>query len=226
MLRLNHIAGLAVLAFVTCPLLMGEGSGQDKAHRRNWIDRRSVWTPTQRLRELLNFPNGKRTKESLFEAMKGDRASPESISFAISFSTEAAYLSAMEAPNPSDGFTVGEVIYPFRETRARTFVILNATPRIIDVSDPRFLKNIDLASSEGFKKLWASSLRAECVWSEPQEYEIQPGAHNHTEVLVSYPIKDVTSGNTVGTASVAFEFSYPGRKLLGTKLEYVEKKEP
>jgi hypothetical protein len=169
--------------------------------------------------------NGRGTQQSLLEVMKKDHASDGSLSFAASFSSEAAYLGAIEPPHYFDGFTVGEVCYPFRLAGSRTFVILNGNPRIIDVSDAKFLNNIKIASSADLKTLGDSSLRIQCVWSEPQKYNIQPGAHDDdTQVEVSYPIRDITKGDIIGTAYVAFEFSFPGRKLLGTRLDFIEKK--
>jgi hypothetical protein len=153
--------------------------------------------------------------------MKNDHASGESLMFAGSYLGEAAYLSAI-APPALGGFTVGEVSYPFRSSGSRTFVILNAKPRIIGVSDPRFLNKIDIVSSKDFRTLATSPLSAQCLWSEPIRYDIQPGGEDHTDVEVIFPIKDLTKLDIVGRAHVVFEFSYPGRKLLGTSLDFIE----
>jgi len=157
----------------------------------------------------------------LLDVMKRDKATEESLSFVESFSKEAAYLAAIDRSMPSDGFTVGEVIYPFRTVDSKTLVIVNPKSRIIDVTDRALLRRIDCASSREFRSLWHTRLR--CIWSEPQGYDFQPGAGNETEILVAFPVKDTSKGATVAKAYVAFTFSFPGRMLLGTRLDFVER---
>lgn len=216
---------LAVIMLAVAPLLIAADGRQSNVHLRKTNAIRSVWKPSQvatrELRRAMSAGDG--TKHVLLEIMKKDHASKESLSFAASFSSEAAYMSAIEDPIaiPSDGFTVGTVAYPFRKAATRTYVILNGKPRIIDVTDRRFLRHINVASSKDFKDLWGSSIQSRCLWSEPQGYNIQPGEHDNTQVEVAYPIKDLRKEQVIGFAYVVFEFSPWRRRFLGAELEMV-----
>jgi hypothetical protein len=216
---------LTILFFSICFFLTALVNGQTKTGPNKKIDAGSVWNPSQAsVRELREAAsNGKGTQRSLLEIMRKGGASAQSVSFAESFSKEASYLSAIEPPHYYDGFTVGEITYPFRNAAAKTYLILNGTPRVIDVSDPKFLNHIDIASSKDFKNLWGA-MKAKCAWSDPERYDVEPGENDQTEVEVVYPIKDVSKGDTVGQAHVLFEFSFPDRRLLRTTLDYLDKK--
>jgi hypothetical protein len=214
-----------MIAFVACSLLPAAMGGKTKVDPNAPIDRRSVWRPGDKaLKELKKqLLDGKGTKKSLLAIMEENETPEESLRFSWYFPTEPAYLSEIEPPRSADGFAVGVVTFPFRSSASKTFVIFNANPKIIDVSDTTLLNNIDIASSKDFSKLGDASLKAQCVWSQPLGYDVEPGAKGGMEVEVSYPINDVKTGKSIGKAFVIFEISDPGRKFSGTRLDFIEK---
>lgn len=224
MIYLSHCARIATSLWVACSMLFGAGFAQNRPIPQKRIDASYIWKPSREAAQALNeaFSNGNGTKQTLLRIMRNDRASDESLSFAASFSTEAAYLSANERYS-TDGFSVGDVTYPFRKTQTRTYVILNGRPRIIDVADQKFLSRINISFSKDLKSLSGSSTRAECVWSEPQGYNVQPGMYENaeiTEVEVKYPIKNLENEKVIGFAYVVFQFG-DNWTLVNTELEMI-----
>jgi len=217
------LARLAISAFVACPFLFAPIYGKSKADVQKMVDIRSVWKPSQESIRALKeaAANGKGTRQTLLEVMRNGHASTESLLFAASFSNGPAYLSAIDQSEDSTGLTVGEVNYPFRPPGPKTFVILNARPRIIDVTDQELLNHMDISSSKDFKELWGSSMKAECVWSEPVEHNIQLGRSGSTAIEVTYPIKDPTTREIIGFAHVTFDYYSTGRGLMTPALEYI-----
>lgn len=228
MIYRSRCARVAVSLFFACSMLFGATCLYSEPNAQKEIDASWVWKPSREamlaLKEVASKGNG--TKATLLKIMRSDRAHEGSLAFAASFSSEAAYLTAIEPPHYRDGFTVGEVRYPFRSTAPRTFVVLNGNPRIVDVSNPRLLSHIDITSSADFKKFSDSSLTARCFWNQPLMYAVEPGSkvRDSTDVEVAFPIKNLKDGAIIGTAHVIFEFSFPGRKLIGTWLDFIEEK--
>jgi hypothetical protein len=208
---------------VFCPLILLLAIGANGASDK--VDARSVWRPSQEALRLLreNADRGEGTPASLLEIMRDAGASPESISFSASFSREAAYLASLEPPQGFDGFTVGRIVYAFRREGASGVVILNAKPRVIEVSDPQYHNRIDITSSRDFGELGIPPSRAQCAWNEPGQYFVQPGVHDRTEVEVKFPVKELPGGSVIAEAYVIFEFSPRDRRLLRTYLDFIRK---
>jgi hypothetical protein len=143
------------------------------------------------------------------------------VAFATSFSTEGAYLSAID-PNPdTDGLTIGTVSYPFRTAAVKTFAILNAVPRIIDVSDQKVIKGININKSQDYGKLFGAKTQAQCIWYEPKEYSVQPGKDARTEFEVIYPVVNSATQKVIGFAHVTFSFVGKTRRALPPELEFL-----
>jgi hypothetical protein len=186
MFKVNRVAGLALIACAAFLIAM-VGKSQTAGAK---IDSHSVWNPSATALSALTDASsgGNGTQETLLAVMKDDKASAESIQFVTTFSTEGAYLSAIDANPGTDGLTIGTVSYPFRTAAQKTFVILNAVPRIIDVSDQKVVRGVNIAKSKDYVKLWGAAMQAMCIWYEPQEYNVQPGKNETTEFEVIYPI--------------------------------------
>lgn len=214
------VVALVVVSSFPC----GAAPGKHKVESQI-VNNQAVWKPSlAAIGELAKAASsGSGTRELLLRLMNGDHATEASILFSNKFPHEAVYLSAINPPSYSDGFTVGEVRYPFRGVDSKSFMILNANPKAIDVSDPQLLRLIDIASSRDFLELCRQAVNVECLWNKPCEFEIQPGLKNQTDVRVSYPIRDKQSNEIIGKVYVLFEFSFPGRKYLGTRLDFLEK---
>jgi hypothetical protein len=209
-------------------MLFGAAWLYSQPNAQKKIDASYVWKPSREAMIALKAEasKGDGRKAALLRIMRNDGAHEGSLIFAASFSSEAAYLSAIEPPHYRDGFTVGVVRYPFRSTASRTFVVLNGNPRIVDVSNPRLLSHIDITASADFEKFWDHSLTSRCLWNQPLMYAVQPGSkvRDSTDVEVAFPIENIKDGAIIGTAHVIFEFSFPGRKLIGTWLDFIEEK--
>lgn len=225
MICLSHRTRFAAGLFVACSVLLSASGAYGESNAQKRIDASYVWRPTREallaLKEAMSMGNV--TKQALLKIMQNDNASGASLAFAGSFSSEAAYLGAIDLPDPG-GFTVGKVIYPFRKNAAKTYVILNGQPRIIDVTNPKFLNHIDIALSKAFKALWGSTMKAECLWSEPRDYNLQPGMYRNVEsndVQVAYPIKDLGNGKVIGFAYVVFQFAGRRWGFSDTRLDMI-----
>ena len=103
----------------------------------------------------------------------------------------------------------------------KTFVILNAVPRIIDVSDQKEIKGIDIAKSKEYAKLFGAKTQAMCVWYEPKEYNVQPGKDERTQFEVIYPVVNTATQKVIGYAHVTFSFAGKMRKALPPELEFL-----
>jgi hypothetical protein len=224
MIYLDHPTRIAA-SLLACLMLFDAGHAHSQTISQKQINASYVWKPSQDAAQALKkaLSNGNGTQEALLRIMRNAGASDESLSFAASFSEAAAYLSAIEPPNPG-GFTVGTVTYPFRTAATKTYVILNGRPRMIDVTNREFLNGLDTTLSNAFTVLWGSAAKAECLWNEPRSYNIQPGMYRNAEsndVEVAYPIKNRGNGKVIGFAYVVFQFAGRGWEFSDTQLEMI-----
>ena len=99
MSKVNRCAGIGL---IICAVFAMAVKSQTSAAK---IDSHSVWKPSVTAASALTdaATAGKGTQETLLAVMKDDHASAESVAFATSFSTEGAYLSAIDA-NPGYGW--------------------------------------------------------------------------------------------------------------------------
>ncbi len=219
MLKSKRSAGVGLILCAVLAVAM-VGKSQTGAAK---IDSHSVWKPSETAANALNDATiaGKGTQETLLQLMKDDHAPAESVAFATSFSTEGAYLSAID-PNPDpDGLTIGTVSYPFRTAAIKTFVILNAVPKIIDVSDQKVIKGINIAKSQDYGKLFGAKTQTQCIWYEPKEYRVQPGKDERTEFEVIYPVVNSATQKVLGYAHVSFAFAGKMRRALPPELAFL-----
>lgn len=226
MIQVRRSAGFALIVCVALAVAM-VGRSQTVPLKNDAgaakIDGHTVWKPSEAAVNALNDATtaGKGTQETLLQVMKEDHAPAESVAFARSFSTEGAYLSAID-PNPdTDGLTIGTVSYPFRTAAVKTFVILNAAPRIVDVSDQKVIKGINISKSPDYGKLFGTKTQAQCIWYEPKEYRVQPGKDERTQFEVIYPVVNSATQKVIGYAHVTFSFAGKARRSLPPELEFL-----
>jgi hypothetical protein len=202
-------------------------SGKTQAVAAKEIDSHSVWKPSAAASSALTdaATGGRGTQEILLQIMKDDNASLESVEFVTTFSTEGAYLSGMDSSleeNPAtEGLTIGTVSYPFRTAAQKTFVILNAAPRIIDVSEQKVVKGINIARSKDYLRLWGATMQAMCIWYEPVEYNVKTGKNETTEFEVIYPVQETATQKLIGYAHVGFGFVGKTHRALPPELEFI-----
>ena len=183
-----------------------------------------VFSPSNKLLDVLNSKKEEINNDIniFYEILIQHNVPKPAIEFSKIFNHSPVFLTKLDTGGSLDGFGVGEVLFPSLNQQ-QGLIIVNSDTEIRNVSDLRKFNSNELLYDKDFISLKINPSKCDFLSTRPPSYEIQPGEQHRTEIRVPFSVFRVIDRIKLGTAYLVFEFSWPGRKFVGIKLDYFEK---
>jgi predicted secreted protein len=178
---------------------------------------RAVWNPSPeiiaRIRAKCGAGDPAKLGDCFYTEMELAGASAEAVAFARSFPPKGiGYLCAFREAGRVD---VAYVEYAFRANELKGVLLVNGSPPMLDVDDPKFISQEDLRASADYSALLQKYPRY-TVWPgdrhAPNAVAAESSADNGQNFKVNYILLDGCHACAkIGEAVVSFRFDSSGR---------------
>jgi hypothetical protein len=214
---MKHAIPLNLLLCLVSPLSLAPKTAKQAPVSVPSVTQEIVWNPSRQILAAIREKCGKgdpdHVDECFLSEMRSTGASPQSVEFAKSRSTEGlAFIRAFRKVGPVD---VAFIEYPFRANELDGVLLVNGEPPIIDVDSPKFLSP-DNFSADSTYATSAKKYPDISIWPGDRYHANKPVAKRlesgGQSFVVEYILRDGCHACAqVGTVKLRFVFDKHGK---------------
>ncbi len=192
-------------------------SGERDSITPEVIGPEAVWNPPQpvwgRMQDECRKYEKSQFVECVVSIMRESSAPPQAIAFTKLIKGEG-YIDSFREIGTVD---LVSVFYPFRANDNGNLLLVNGTPRIVDLEDSQKLKNVDIRKEQLYRSLVRKFPKLE-LWGHAEFETVQQLSAGGQRFVFSFILLNGCHACEVGGhAHIAYDFDKAG-KFLGTKL--------
>ncbi|HEY3202737.1 MAG TPA: hypothetical protein VGL03_03655 [Thermoanaerobaculia bacterium] len=220
---------LAILLLIMSGPLLSAPRRSSGVSEPSRIGPDAVWRPDaaflKRFHQSCDALSGPQFGECFVREMQKSGASPAAVTFAR-YTENQGYLTAFRETGRVD---VAWAEYPYRANESQLCFLVNGSPPMIDVDDPRILERRELASRPVYAGI-AGKYPNVAIFPGPRtgadSVRVMSRPHGGLRFEVSYSLHDGCHAcATVGSARFGFDFDADGR-FVKTHVVAVEATSP